>query len=113
MVDLPDPLAPRISLVCPGSRSKLTSFSTTLSSNASDTCSSRTTGSSAVAVAVTGAVVTGLGPEVIARQRQYIRVIRSRVMKKSTAITATDAATTALVVARPTPWVPPEVRSPT
>ena len=33
--------------------------------------------------------------------------------RKSTAITATDAATTAFVVARPTPWVPPRVRMPT
>ena len=32
---------------------------------------------------------------------------------KSTAMTATDEATTALVVARPTPWVPPLVRRPT
>ena len=32
---------------------------------------------------------------------------------KSTISTMTDEATTALVVARPTPWVPPEVRKPT
>jgi hypothetical protein len=51
MVDLPDPLAPRISLVWPGSSSKLTSFSTTLSSKASDTRSIRTTGPSAVVAA--------------------------------------------------------------
>jgi hypothetical protein len=44
---------------------------------------------------------------------QYNSVIINRVTKKSTAITATDAATTALVVERPTPWVPPEVRRPT
>src|SRR4030095_14144398 len=37
----------------------------------------------------------------------------TRVTKKSTAMTATDAATTALVVDRPTPWVPPVVRRPT
>ena len=37
----------------------------------------------------------------------------SLVTRKSTAITATDAATTAFVVARPTPCVPPRVRSPT
>ncbi len=44
---------------------------------------------------------------------QYINVIRIRVRKKSTAITATEAATTAFVVARPTPCVPPLVRRPT
>src|SRR5690349_17800052 len=44
---------------------------------------------------------------------QYSSSIRSGVMKKSTAITATDPMTTALVVARPTPWVPPLVRRPT
>ena len=38
---------------------------------------------------------------------QYNNVINSLVTKKSTAITATDEATTALVVARPTPCVPP------
>ncbi len=37
----------------------------------------------------------------------------SWVEKKSMAITATEAATTALVVARPTPSVPPRVRRPT
>ena len=35
------------------------------------------------------------------------------VTKKSTTSTATEPATTALVVARPTPCVPPDVRSPT
>src|SRR6185503_19218945 len=47
------------------------------------------------------------------RHTQYINVNSKRVMKKSTASTATDAATTALVVARPTPCVPPRVRRPT
>ena len=37
----------------------------------------------------------------------------NRVTKKSTINTATDAATTALVVDRPTPCVPPDVRRPT
>src|SRR4029077_4340793 len=44
---------------------------------------------------------------------QYIVAIRILVTKKSTAITATDPVTTATVVASPTPWVPPLVRSPT
>ena len=44
IVDLPEPLAPRITFVCPGSSVKLTSFSTTLSSKASDTLSSTMTG---------------------------------------------------------------------
>src|SRR5262245_17576787 len=44
---------------------------------------------------------------------QYNRVINSLVTKKSTAITATDAATTDCVVARPTPCVPPCARRPT
>ncbi len=41
IVDLPEPLAPRITFVCPGSSVKLTSFNTTLSSKASDTLSHR------------------------------------------------------------------------
>ena len=41
------------------------------------------------------------------------RQTSSLVTKKSTASTPTDAATTALVVARPTPCVPPDVRRPT
>src|SRR5687768_1799955 len=39
--------------------------------------------------------------------------ISNRVTKKFTTSTTIDAATTALVVARPTPWVPPLVRRPT
>ncbi len=46
IVDLPEPLAPRMTFVCPGSSVKLTSFSTTLSSKASDTLSSTMTGCS-------------------------------------------------------------------
>ena len=40
IVDLPEPLPPRMTLVWPGSSSKLTSFRTTLSSKASETLSS-------------------------------------------------------------------------
>ena len=47
------------------------------------------------------------------RRHQNSIEISSRVTKKSTTSTVTEAATTALVVARPTPWVPPRVRSPT
>src|SRR6185312_11325601 len=46
-------------------------------------------------------------------RHQYMIAMSSLVTRKSTAMTATDAATTALVVARPTPWVPPRVRIPT
>ena len=44
IVDLPEPLAPRMILVCPLISVKLTSFSTTLSSNASYTWSNMITG---------------------------------------------------------------------
>ncbi len=40
-------------------------------------------------------------------RHQYISTMRTFVTRKSTAITATELATTAFVVARPTPWVPP------
>ncbi len=44
IVDFPDPLAPRMIFVCPGSTEKLTSRRITFSSKASDTCSSAITG---------------------------------------------------------------------
>jgi BON domain-containing protein len=44
---------------------------------------------------------------------QYSSVINRRERTKSVAMTATEAATTALVVARPTPCVPPLARRPT
>ena len=109
IVDLPEPLAPRITFVCPGSSVKLTSFNTTLSSNASDTLSTTTTGWSWGCPALANVAV----PEVSTLILAYSSVISNRVTKKSTAITATDDATTALVVARPTPCVPPLVRNPT
>src|SRR5512145_1993118 len=46
VIDLPDPLAPRMIFVCPFLSVKLMSRSTTLSSNASLTCSSAMTGAS-------------------------------------------------------------------
>ena len=44
---------------------------------------------------------------------RYISVINTFVKRKSIARTATEALTTAFVVARPTPCVPPLARSPT
>jgi hypothetical protein len=44
IVDFPDPLAPRMIFVWPGSSEKLTSLSTTFSSNASETLSKTTAG---------------------------------------------------------------------
>src|SRR3954469_22623032 len=52
-------------------------------------------------------------PRHLLDRHQYINAMSSFVTRKSTAMTATDAATTALVVARPTPCVPPRVRMPT
>ena len=46
-------------------------------------------------------------------RHQYSNEINTCVTKKSTAITATDPATTETVVALPTPCVPPVVRKPT
>ena len=107
MVDFPAPLAPRMIFVWPGSSVKLTSRRMTLSSKASDTLS-KTIGRP---------VRSGPSFELLrvanrVGRHQYNSVISTRVTKKSTAITATDAATTALVVARPTPCVPPVVRKP-
>src|SRR5690606_32075230 len=55
----------------------------------------------------------GHGGADVAKQHQYIRTNNSFVSRKSTPSTTTDAATTALVVARPTPCVPPVDRRPT
>ena len=101
IVDFPEPLAPRMIFVCPVSRVKLMFLRITFSSNASDTLSSITIGepgpSASSSAAERGvALCHGAG-------HWYNTVIRSLVTKKSTAITATDEATTALVVARPTP----------
>ena len=105
MVDFPEPLAPRMILVCPRSSVKLTSRRMTVSSKASDTRSRTSTGGSSAA-----GVLNGVGRVGRTRSRQYSSVMRSCVTNRSTAITATDEATTALVVARPTPCVPPLVR---
>ena len=107
IVDLPAPLAPRMILVWPLISVKLTSRRITLSSKASDTLSNTTMGAP-VASRISWRIRGSFN-----RHAQYIKVNSRRVMKKSTASTATDAATTALVVARPTPWVPPRVRRPT
>ena len=104
---MPAPLAPRMILVWPLISVKLTSRRITLSSKASDTLSNTTMGAP-VASRISWRFVRFVRPAC-----QYINVNSRRVMKKSTASTATDAATTALVVARPTPWVPPRVRRPT
>ena len=62
------------------------------------------------------------GPEGLLEERragpvldshQYIKTMMTLVTRKSTAMTATELATTAFVVARPTPCVPPVVRMPT
>ena len=89
---------------------KLTSRRITLSSNASDTFSKTTIGDPRPEGLGELPVSVRSGEQV---SHQYSSVIRRRVRKKSTTITATDEATTALVVARPTPCVPPLVRSPT
>ena len=70
IVDLPEPLAPRITFVCPGSSVKLTSFNTTLSSKASDTLSTTTTGWSCVSGLANVAV-----PEVSYAHPTYSNVI--------------------------------------
>ena len=100
---MPAPLAPRKIFVCPVCSVKLTSRRMTFSSNAR--CD---------AVEDDDRPAEGRGPRRAAadgsslcERHQYINTMRSFVTRKSTAITATELATTALVVARPTPCVPP------
>ena len=104
IVDFPAPLAPRKILVCPVCSVKLTLRRITFSSNAEVDL-----------VEHDDRPAEGRGPRRAARERgdcsfiasQYIRTMRSLVTRKSTAMTATELATTAFVVARPTPCVPP------
>ncbi len=86
---------------------KLMSRRITFSSNASDTSSNTTIGPPNAE-----GLVEQRRPWRAFDRHQYISTMSSFVTRKLTTRTATDPATTAFVVARPTPCVPPRVRRP-
>ncbi len=102
MVDFPAPLAPRKILVCPARTSKVTLREDHFVVEGQAHLVEQHDGRVRLDQ-LNGQAGVGKG---LASHQNRIE-INSRVTKKSTTSTATDAATTALVVARPTPWVPP------
>ncbi len=108
IVDLPAPLAPRKILVCPARTSKRhVAQNHLLVERQVDLVEQHHRRVRLGELDRQSEVGDGLG----AHQNRI--EINNRVTKKSTISTTTDAATTALVVERPTPWVPPVVRRPT
>ena len=110
IVLLPEPATPKMALVSPCGRRKEMSSSTTLSSNARVTFSKRMASLPCCFAAGAGMSSGSVGADIVYRYPN--RVMSSFVTKKSVTRIITEATTTAWVVERPTPCVPPRVDMP-
>ena len=109
IVLLPDPATPKIALVSPRGSWKEIPSRTILSSNEMETSSNTMAAPDGCSAVATG---TWSGREGVAIVQDPRITIKNRVTNTSTTIIRIIAATTASVVERPTPCVPPLVESP-